>query len=91
MKTERYELLSFDMKKNCHSYDCSAPVEVVLGVVVGPLGGVNGLGMRLLYTLAAMCYSAVLLSSSSFLLDFLGAGFSHSRLVSSLHVSTGEP
>ncbi|XP_036436953.1 transmembrane protein 127 [Colossoma macropomum] len=54
----------------------------------GPLGGVNGLGMRLLYTLAAMCYSAVLLSSSSFFLDFLGAGFSHSRLVSSLHVST---
>ncbi|KAL7835099.1 hypothetical protein SRHO_G00293460 [Serrasalmus rhombeus] len=54
----------------------------------GLLGGVNGLGMRLLYTLAAVCYCAVLLSSSSFLLDFLGAGFSHSRLVSSLHVST---
>ncbi|KAI4902824.1 hypothetical protein NFI96_031871 [Prochilodus magdalenae] len=53
-----------------------------------PLGGVNGLGMYLLYALAAACYSAVLLSSSSFLMDFLGVGFSHSRLVSSLHVST---
>ncbi|XP_072552107.1 transmembrane protein 127 [Salminus brasiliensis] len=54
----------------------------------GPLGGVNGWGMWLLYTLAAVCYGAVLLSSSSFLMDFLGVGFTHSRLVASLHFST---
>ncbi|XP_030641154.1 uncharacterized protein LOC115821470 [Chanos chanos] len=54
----------------------------------GPLGGVNGWGMWLLYALAAVCYCAVLFSSSSFLLDFLGVGVSHSRLVTSLHVST---
>lgn len=54
----------------------------------GPLGGVNGWAMWLLYTLAAVCYGAVLLSSSSFLADFLGAGFTHSRLVASLHIST---
>ncbi|XP_062844988.1 uncharacterized protein LOC134303488 [Trichomycterus rosablanca] len=55
-----------------------------------PLGGVNGLGMHLLYTLAALCYAAVLLSSSSFVVDFLGTGFtrSRSRLVISLHIST---
>lgn len=54
----------------------------------GPLGGVNGWGMWLLYALAAVCYGAVLLSSSSFLTDFLGVGFTHSRLVASLHFST---
>ncbi|XP_035631945.1 uncharacterized protein LOC118387565 [Oncorhynchus keta] len=54
----------------------------------GPLGGVNGSGMWLLYALAALCYTAVLLSSSSFLLDFLGTGMSHPRLVVSLHIST---
>uniref|UniRef100_A0A8B9HG03 Uncharacterized protein n=1 Tax=Astyanax mexicanus TaxID=7994 RepID=A0A8B9HG03_ASTMX len=52
---------------------------------------VNGWGMWLLYTLAAVCYGAVLLSSSSFLADFLGAGFTHSRLVALLHFSTGNP
>ncbi|XP_010876262.1 uncharacterized protein LOC105015099 [Esox lucius] len=54
----------------------------------GPLGGINGWGMWLLYVMAALCYIAVLLSSSSFLLDFLGAGMSHPRLVLSLHIST---
>ncbi|XP_066517118.1 transmembrane protein 127 isoform X2 [Hoplias malabaricus] len=54
----------------------------------GPLGGVNGWGMWLLYTLAAVCYSAVLTSSSSFLTDFLGVRFTHSRLVASLYIST---
>ncbi|XP_023843510.1 uncharacterized protein [Salvelinus sp. IW2-2015] len=54
----------------------------------GPLGGVNGWGVWLLYALAALCYSAVLLSSSSFLLDFLGTGMSHPRLVVLLHIST---
>ncbi|XP_067262200.1 transmembrane protein 127 [Chanodichthys erythropterus] len=54
----------------------------------GPLGGLHGWGMWLLYSLVALCYSAVLLSSSSFLLDFLGAAATHSKLVTSLHVST---
>ncbi|XP_058238632.1 transmembrane protein 127 isoform X2 [Hemibagrus wyckioides] len=53
-----------------------------------PLGGMHGLGMDLLYTLAAVCYIAVLLSSSSFLVDFLGMGFTRPRLVVSLHIST---
>ncbi|KAL0965519.1 hypothetical protein UPYG_G00282370 [Umbra pygmaea] len=54
----------------------------------GPLGGITGWGMWLLYVLAALCYIAVLLSSSSFLLDFLGAGRSQPRLAVSLHIST---
>ncbi|KAK2910811.1 hypothetical protein QQF64_026373 [Cirrhinus molitorella] len=54
----------------------------------GPLGGLHGWGMWLLYSLAVLCYIAVLLSSSSFLLDFLGAAVTHSKLVLSLHVST---
>ncbi|XP_058631062.1 transmembrane protein 127 [Onychostoma macrolepis] len=54
----------------------------------GPLGGLHGWGMWLLYSLAVLCYSAVLLSSSSFLLDFLGATVTHSKLVTSLHVLT---
>lgn len=54
----------------------------------GPLGGLHGWGMWLLYSLAALCYSAVLFSSSSFLLDFLGAAVTHSKLVTSLHVLT---
>lgn len=54
----------------------------------GPLGGLNGWGMWLLYLLTALCYSAVLLSSSSFLLDFLKAAVSQSRLITTLHVST---
>lgn len=62
---------------------------VVVVVVVAPLGGMHGLGMDLLYALAALCYSAVLLSSSSFLVDFLGVGFTRPRLVLSLHISTG--
>ncbi|KAI5615714.1 hypothetical protein C0J50_0395 [Silurus asotus] len=45
--------------------------------------------MDLLYTLAALCYSAVLLSSSSFLVDFIGIRFTRPRLVVSLHISTG--
>lgn len=49
----------------------------------------HGLGMDLLYTLAAVCYIAVLFSSSSFLVDFLGMGFARPRLVVSLHISTG--
>ncbi|XP_053474182.1 transmembrane protein 127 [Ictalurus furcatus] len=53
-----------------------------------PLGGMHGLGMDLLYTLVALCYSAVLLSSSSFLTDFLGIRFTRPRLVMSLHIST---
>ncbi|MCI4394220.1 hypothetical protein PGIGA_G00166350 [Pangasianodon gigas] len=53
-----------------------------------PLGGMHGLGMDLLYTLAALCYSAVLLSSSSFLVDFLSISFTRPRLVMSLHIST---
>ncbi|KAM9440287.1 uncharacterized protein Hap1MRO34_025568 isoform 2-T2 [Clarias gariepinus] len=53
-----------------------------------PLGGMHGLGMNLLYILAALCYSAVLLSSSSFLVDFLGIGYTRPKLVKSLHVST---
>lgn len=53
-----------------------------------PLGGMHGLGMDLLYTLAVLCYTAVLLSSSSFLVDFLGIGFARPRLVTSLHIST---
>ncbi|KAI5089123.1 hypothetical protein C0J45_20531 [Silurus meridionalis] len=48
----------------------------------------HGLGMDLLYTLAALCYSAVLLSSSSFLVDFIGIRFTRPRLVVSLHIST---
>lgn len=62
---------------------------MVLVVFLAPLGGMHGLGMDLLYTLAALCYSAVLLSSSSFLVDFLGIGFTRPRLVRSLHISTG--
>ncbi|KAM6985131.1 uncharacterized protein FYW47_002232 [Aplochiton taeniatus] len=54
----------------------------------GPLGGVNGWGMWLLYTLAAVCYGAVLFSSCSFLLDFLGTSLDHPRLVMSLYIST---
>ncbi|XP_059404913.1 transmembrane protein 127-like [Carassius carassius] len=54
----------------------------------GPLGGLQGLGMWLLYSLAALCFSAVLVSSSSFLLDFLGAAVNHSKLIMLLHVST---
>ncbi|CAM4547438.1 unnamed protein product [Leuciscus chuanchicus] len=54
----------------------------------GPLGGLHGWGMWLLYTLAALSYCAVLLSSSSFLMDFLGASVNQSKLVTSLHVST---
>ncbi|XP_057205930.1 transmembrane protein 127 [Triplophysa rosa] len=54
----------------------------------GPLGGLNGWGMWLLYMLACLCYSAVLLSSFSFLLDFLGTAVSRSRLVTSLYIST---
>ncbi|TSL28289.1 hypothetical protein Baya_5804 [Bagarius yarrelli] len=53
-----------------------------------PLGGMHGLGMDLLYTLAVLCYITVLLSSSSFLVDFLGIGFARPRLVTSLHVIT---
>lgn len=52
----------------------------------GPLGGSNGLGLWLLYALAAVCYGTVLFSSSAFLLDFLGA--SNPRLVGALHVCT---
>ncbi|XP_035246718.1 uncharacterized protein LOC118212673 [Anguilla anguilla] len=52
-----------------------------------PLGGVNGWGMSLLYALAGVCYSGILLSSSSFLFDFLGGGRTHPRLVAALHVS----
>lgn len=62
---------------------------MLLVVFLAPLGGMHGLGMDLLYTLAALCYSAVLLSSSSFLVDFLGIGFARPRLVMSLHISTG--
>ncbi|XP_016312463.1 uncharacterized protein LOC107665913 [Sinocyclocheilus anshuiensis] len=54
----------------------------------GPLGGLHGWGMWLLYSLAVLCYSAVLFSSSSFLLDFLAAAGTHSKLVTLLHVST---
>ncbi|XP_016339957.1 transmembrane protein 127 isoform X2 [Sinocyclocheilus anshuiensis] len=54
----------------------------------GPLGGLYGWGMWLLYSLAVLCYSAVLFSSSSFLLDFLGAAVTHSKLVTSLHFLT---
>ncbi|XP_052413002.1 uncharacterized protein LOC127958239 [Carassius gibelio] len=54
----------------------------------GPLGGLHGWGMWLLYSLAALCYSAVLFSSSSFLLDFLGAAVTRSKLVTSLHTLT---
>ncbi|XP_062334462.1 uncharacterized protein LOC134034115 [Osmerus eperlanus] len=54
----------------------------------GPLGGMNSWGMWLLYVLAALCYSTVLISSSSFLLDFIGGGMSHPRLVVSLHITT---
>ncbi|XP_051981482.1 transmembrane protein 127 [Xyrauchen texanus] len=54
----------------------------------GPLGGLSGWGMWLLYILAALCYSAVLFSSFCFLLDFLGAAVNHSKLVTSLHIST---
>lgn len=64
-------------------------VVVVVVIVTAPLGGLHGLGMDLLYTLAALCYSTVLLSSSSFLVDFLGAGFTCPKLVKSLHISTG--
>ncbi|XP_076867506.1 transmembrane protein 127 [Brachyhypopomus gauderio] len=53
-----------------------------------PLGGPDGLGLSLLYVLAAFCYAAVLASSSAFLLDFLGVGSAHSRVVASAHVST---
>lgn len=53
-----------------------------------PLGGVNGVGMHLLYTLTALCYAAVLFSSASFLLDFLGVRVLHFRLVTSLHICT---
>ncbi|XP_036384361.1 uncharacterized protein LOC118777488 [Megalops cyprinoides] len=53
-----------------------------------PLGGVNGLGMCLLYTLAAVCYGAILLSSSSFLADFLGSARARPRLVAALHICT---
>lgn len=54
----------------------------------GPLGGLNGWGMWLLYALAGLCYLAVLFSSLSFLLDFLGTAFPHPRLLTSLHIST---
>ncbi|XP_043095212.1 transmembrane protein 127 [Puntigrus tetrazona] len=54
----------------------------------GPLGGLHGWGMWLLYALAVLCYGAVLLSSCSFLLDFLGAAVTRSKLVMSLHVFT---
>lgn len=64
-------------------------VVVVVVIVTAPLGGMHGLGMDLLYTLVALCYSAVLLSSSSFLTDFLGIRFTRPRLVMSLHISTG--
>ncbi|XP_026887934.2 transmembrane protein 127 [Electrophorus electricus] len=53
-----------------------------------PLGGPNGLGMWLLYVLAAFSYASVFASGCSFLLDFLGVGFTHSRVVASFHVST---
>lgn len=56
----------------------------------GPLGGLHGWGMWLLYSLAVLCYIAVILSSSSFLLDFLGAAVTHSKLVTSLHVLTAD-
>lgn len=64
-------------------------VFIVVFVVTAPLGGMHGLGMDLLYTLAALCYAAILLSSSSFLVDFLGIRFTRPRLVMSLHISTG--
>ncbi|KAG5272547.1 hypothetical protein AALO_G00166720 [Alosa alosa] len=54
----------------------------------GPLGGSNGLGLWLLYALAAVCYGTVLLSSSAFLLDFLGIGTAHPRPIGALHVCT---
>ncbi|XP_069043673.1 uncharacterized protein [Lepisosteus oculatus] len=54
----------------------------------GPLGGPQGPGMRLLYSLAALCYCAVLLSSISFLFDFLGASRTREGLSVVLHVST---
>ncbi|XP_067295871.1 transmembrane protein 127 [Pseudorasbora parva] len=54
----------------------------------GLLGGLHGWGMCLLYWLAALCYSAVLFSSFSFLLDFLGVAVTHSKLVTSLHILT---
>ncbi|XP_028829974.1 transmembrane protein 127 [Denticeps clupeoides] len=53
-----------------------------------PLGGLNGTGMWLLYALAALCYGSVLFSSTSFLLDFLGVGLTHARLIEALHVFT---
>uniref|UniRef100_A0AAY4BEW9 Uncharacterized protein n=1 Tax=Denticeps clupeoides TaxID=299321 RepID=A0AAY4BEW9_9TELE len=55
-----------------------------------PLGGLNGTGMWLLYALAALCYGSVLFSSTSFLLDFLGVGLTHARLIEALHVFTGD-
>ncbi|KAJ8395596.1 hypothetical protein AAFF_G00030770 [Aldrovandia affinis] len=54
----------------------------------GPLGGVNGWGMWLLYALAGVCYGGILFSSSSFLLDFLGSGRTRPRLIAALHVCT---
>ncbi|KAL2100520.1 hypothetical protein ACEWY4_004914 [Coilia grayii] len=54
----------------------------------GPLGGANGMGLWLLYALAAVCYGTVLFSSSSFLLDFLGVGAFQPQLVRALHVCT---
>ncbi|KAG9338297.1 hypothetical protein JZ751_025968 [Albula glossodonta] len=54
----------------------------------GPIGGVNGWGMWLLYALAAVCYSSILFSSCSFLLDFLGSGKNYPRLITTLHICT---
>ncbi|XP_063049507.1 transmembrane protein 127 [Engraulis encrasicolus] len=54
----------------------------------GPLGGSTGLGVYLLYALAAVCYATVLTSSSCFLLDFLGVASYQPKLVRSLHICT---
>ncbi|XP_066567893.1 transmembrane protein 127 isoform X2 [Amia ocellicauda] len=54
----------------------------------GPLGGPQGVGLRLLYALAALCYCTVLLSSTAFLFDFLGASRTRTGLSTLLHVFT---